>query len=369
MANTDAPMEVEEVGEVDTNSNGNPSQTTDQASSSKFDTLLEVLASQQATLSALLAANGMSPAKEVRSVDVRLDPFSGGDRSACVLQPDSLIEFDAWYRVSVHKMRMFNLPATRYAACLIAHLDGPARASWFAKFPEAMDISAQQFYDDFCTLIPHYKLYCTTQYTACTFTPSTLVEDVERFISYVRFSGVMPNLNEHNEVVCDMFFQKLSASCSHLIEVARNQYGIHLTASDSLSVLAENAKAAARRYAVDNPKKYRVSHNAKGEYGAVLGQADEKPKNPMRQRKLEKRKASTMDAEYKPMASMPEEELLRKYQRCFKCGYKPKLNPVTGEHMAHECHAQEKGKRVEAMRKDLAKGKNPNEFPRKRVPK
>ena len=289
----------------------------------QFATLLEVLAQQQATLAALLGANGANNnSKPVRAVDVKLDAFMGGARSASVLQADQLVEFDRWYRLALHKMRMYNLPEPQYAACLIAHLDGPARTSWFAKFPEAKDISAQEFYDHFCTLIPHYKLYCTTQYTACTFTPSTLVDDVEKFLAYVRFSGIMPNLNEYHEVICDLFFQKLSLSCSHLIEVARNSYGIDLKASDALSVLAENAKAAARRYIVDYPS--RNTNPIKG--GTVLGQAersraDKKSARNGADSKVNSKKLKlNQRASYlKDMASQSEEELLRKYERCSKC--------------------------------------------------
>ena len=359
MASNEEAMNVDsgQASQVRTPTSGTEQNVT--VSGNQVAELISLVAQQQATLSALMTANGANTniSKPVRSVDVKLDTFMGGARSTSILQADQLIEFDKWYRLSMHKMRMYNLPEPQYAACLIANLDGPARASWFAKFPEAKDISAQEFYDSFCTLIPHYKLYCTTQYTTCTFTPSTIIDDVEKFMAYVRFSGILPDINEHHEVVCDMFFQKLSQSCSHLIEVARNSYGIDLKASDSLSALAEKAKAAARRYEVD----YAASISQRKRSGAVLGQAESINMDKKKVRlgttstyESKKRKFSRPESALKETVSQPEEELLRKYKRCLRCAYKPRVHP-NGELCEHECNAEAKAARVEAIRKDLAK--------------
>ena len=294
--------------------------------------------------------------------------FTGGAKSASILKADQLIAFDKWFRLSMHKMRMYNLPEEHYAACLIAHLDGPARSSWFAKYPDAKDISAQHFYDDFCTLIPHYKLYCTEAYTGCVFTPSTLVDDIETFLAYVRFSGVMPDFEVYHEVVSDMFFQKLSQSCSHLIEVARNCYGIDMKATLPLSILADNAKAAARRYVVDYPSKksgahYRVDiadtstttrplpEISGGQWKTVKGK-DKKRKD----------RTSQAPAEFKASANMTDAELLKKYQRCGTCGYKPPLD-TSGNPKHHQCESGKLAARLSAMRMDLEKGKDPNLFP------
>ena len=60
---------------------------------------------------------------------------------------------------------------------------------------------------------------------------------------------------------------------------------------------------------------------------------------------------------------LTEEELLKKYQRCNKCAYKPRLDSKTGSSLPHVCEPDKRATRIEGMRKDLTHGKDPNIFP------
>jgi len=358
--------------------NANPNPVADPApgaANADIAALIALCTQQQAALTTIFGnlSNGAQTnptAKVVRAVDIKLEHFSGGAKSASILHADQLIEFDKWYHMSVHRMRMYNLPEKEYAACLIANLDGPARASWFSKFPDTMHITAKQFYEDFCSLIPHYKLFCSTQYTSMVFAQASLVDDVDRFISYVRFSGTMPDLNVYHEIVCDMFYQKLSQSCAHLIQVARTTYGIDLKATDPLKLLADNVKAAARRYILDYPTQQKDRSHSKplADNGAgpsnIGGQKESWKTVVSRKKRKEKEPDQSGDNMLLSMAKLSDNELLERFHRCKKCAYKPKMDSKTGELADHKiCDPSQKEKRLEAIRRDLMNKKNPNEFP------
>jgi uncharacterized membrane protein YgcG len=330
-----------------------------------------------------------SSPKPVRAVDIDLDKFSGGSSSSTVVTADQLLPFDRWFRISMHRMSMYKLADGLRAACLISHLDGPAQKAWFARYENAHDITPDEFYNRFCELIPHYKLFCTESYTTMSFKPATLVQDVEDFLSYVRFSGIMQSLDLHHEVLCDMFFKKLSHSCAHLVEMARNCYGIELKSSDPLSILARNTQSAARRYLQDYPsgrptggaasagmmqqqqqqrptpspsasKKKGANggngHTANGNgsgSGGGSGNGNGKGANASRKRTLD----DLTPAQRELATQTPTPQLLTEHNRCPKCAYWPSEKD-------HKCKADRLEERVLGIRRCVGLGQDPNKFPR-----
>lgn len=303
--------------------------------------------------------SNLSGAKPVRAVDVKLDMFSGGDKTIKVLNAEQLLPFHKWFTVSRHRMTTLGLVESRQAACLIGHLEGPAQHSWFSAYPDSEAITPDEFYTRFCALIPHYKLYCTNQYTRKTFALATLVTDVEEFVAFVRFSGIMPDLTMHHEVLCDMFFSKLSENCAHLIEVARNAYGIDLKASDSLQTLATNTCSAVRRYLQDYPQRGRS--NASQPSTDALAKTANASANGKRKRGNSgpaDRAASLAPAAHSSDADAETDAaLLRKYQRCLSCGYKPSSPDAT-----HDCDPTKLASRVNGIRHSIKLHKDPNSF-------
>ena len=266
MANNDGPVPMniddpENVGgqqQVPPANPPNPIPNVEAVLPDLLATITAVLAQNQEIIGALTNANGANPnppaPKAVRIVDIKMEQFSGGPKDSSIMHPEQLVEFDKWYHLSLHRMRTAGLPEDQFGACLIHNLDGPARATWFARYPNTYGITQMQFYAHFCALIPHYRLFCTNKYTSAVFTKSNFIDDVDKFLAYVRFSGVMADLTQHHEVICDMFYQKLSLSFPRLIEVARTRYAVELKASDSLWNLASYAKQVARRYFLDFPE-------------------------------------------------------------------------------------------------------------------
>ena len=180
----------------------------------------------------------------------------------------------------------------------------------------------------------------------------------------------MPDMNAYHEVICDMFFQKLSHSCAHLIEVARNQYGIDLKATDSLIILADNAKAAARRYVLDympqnEPTKKTHGGNVAG-FESKLSMSASQPGASGGWKKVERKKRkerATSGSGFPELSKLADDELLERFKRCKICGFKPQIDSKTGERLTHACDASAKAKRIEAMRKDLKRNKDPHVFP------
>lgn len=315
-----------------------------------FQTILALAQQQMQAINTLIASNGGAPlpdrAKPVRAVDVDLDKFSGGPKSAHVVHADNLLKFDRWFRMSVHRMDMYALPATQQAPCLISHLDGPAANAWFAAYPNERSMSVQQFYDHFCTLIPQCKLYCTNKYTNMAFSPSTLVEDVEDYMSYVRFSGALVDANTYHEVLCDLLYQKIARTCPRVLETARSCYGIELKATDSLQLLSQNIQAAARRY-------YQ-------EYGRDVMPSRTADHTPARHGKKRKSRDRTPQPPGPPRNTPTEtdEQILTRLGRCMECGFMPAAGQI------HACHKDKLAVRIAGIKATEARGGDANAFPK-----
>ena len=80
-------------------------------------------------------------------------------------------------------------------------------------------------------------------------------------------------------------------------------------------------------------------------------------------KKRKDRGSHASQAECRATAQLPDAEILRRYQRCNKCGYKPALDTTTGNPKEHKCEPGKCAQRIQAMRKELEKGKDPNNFP------
>lgn len=298
------------------------------------------------------SATPTAPGARVQMRDIELDHFFGNnDKTSSYIHVDFLKRLFEWIDASEGRLRDSKLPEALWVPKLLSALRGPAERAFRAKYADTnkTEWTLDNVREALVSLVPNSTYHFFNLAMNMVFRSNRLPDDILTFATYVRYAGDdLGDTNRPNKIIWQLFKDKIIAAHSNFFDEALNTYGT-VVANGPMHQYIQAAHEVAKSIMCDHAD---FAKDTGGNYTAKASS---------------KRKAETGPAVYdkKPRVgketkrlSEDDRELLKKYQRCFKCAYFCKNYD---EIKSHRCSPDKFQKRFGILKSLVEKNVDPNE--------
>lgn len=275
--------------------------------------------------------------------------YGNANKKADVVDASEVIAFNHWFDAALWKLDVANLSTAQCISVLCQKLQGPMLTAYMHKskqysgHPDSIAVLKQRLQELFADSAVHY----TDKAFDMKFTSKNLVSDIQMFKTYVQNSSFASTLDQ-NEFVYGKLRSKMTAARTNILMLAASEFQMHLDKTAPFEAYVDQAIQIAHRVQSSSPKREADGPPARGESSHKAAKTAQTPKSAIKR---------TSDSKFVQWATLPDDEMLEKCGRCPKCAWVMRA----GEHVrGHTCDPPQFQGRVDGIRHDLQKGKDPN---------
>ena len=281
----------------------------------------------------------------VKECMTSIDSFYGNsNKKAEVVDASQLIAFNSWFEAARWKLDAARLSSCQQVTILCQKLQGAILLSFMTKFDTTSDVTdVADLKSKLQGLFAESAVHYTDLALNMNFSANSMVANIQTFHTYLQNSSFSANL-DHNEFLYSKLRAKMTAVNPNILIQAASEYQRNLDSTADFPTYVQQAIQIAHHVQVNSPKR-----EAKTPHQGP----------PSKKSKTRK----TANAESDPpsrlqgWAKLSDEEMLRKVNRCTKCGWSLRA----GQHVKdHDCDPPSLAKRVAGIRSDLGADKDPN---------